>query len=182
MSRSTFQDQALRMAVAVGLAESGGNPTARNPNPPTPGCPTGSVDRGGWQLNDCYHAEVPTPAPTSSPAPRSRPTASQPPAPTGPPGSPSPAAPGRPSSPPLTAGSPPWIPPTRSAAPARRRSTGPRRAATGRPYPLPDRRVAWQHRPRRRRVIHRPGGELRSLSREARKFGITKETRAGRRQ
>jgi hypothetical protein len=53
-----FQGQALRIAVAVGLAESGGNPTARNPNPPTPGCPTGSTDRGGWQLNNCYHAEV----------------------------------------------------------------------------------------------------------------------------
>jgi len=53
-----FQGDALKTAVAVGLAESGGNPTAHNPNPPTPGCPTGSTDRGGWQLNTCYHAEV----------------------------------------------------------------------------------------------------------------------------
>src|SRR6266540_3061930 len=44
---------------AVGLAESGGNPAATRPNPPTPGCPGGSVDRGPWQLNDCYHPEVP---------------------------------------------------------------------------------------------------------------------------
>jgi hypothetical protein len=54
-----FQGNALRVAVAVGLAESRGNPTAKRPNPPTPGCPTGSLDRGGWQLNNCYHAEVP---------------------------------------------------------------------------------------------------------------------------
>ena len=53
-----FTGQALRLAVAVGLAESGGNPTARGPNPPTPGCPQGSTDRGGWQLNTCYHPEV----------------------------------------------------------------------------------------------------------------------------
>jgi hypothetical protein len=53
-----FVGQALRTAVAVGLAESGGNPHARHRNPPTPGCPGGSVDRGGWQLNSCYHPEV----------------------------------------------------------------------------------------------------------------------------
>lgn len=58
-AQAGFQGQALRVAVAVGLAESGGNPTARNPNPPTPGCPIGSTDRGAWQLNNCYHAEVP---------------------------------------------------------------------------------------------------------------------------
>ncbi len=54
-----FRGAALRVSVAVGLAESGGNVSARRPNPPTPGCPGGSVDRGPWQLNDCYHAEVP---------------------------------------------------------------------------------------------------------------------------
>ena len=53
-----FTGHGLRLAVAVGLAESGGNPTARGPNPPTPGCPAGSLDRGAWQLNNCYHAEV----------------------------------------------------------------------------------------------------------------------------
>jgi hypothetical protein len=53
-----FTGQGLRLAVAVGLAESGGNPSARGPNPPTPRCPTGSVDRGAWQLNNCYHPEV----------------------------------------------------------------------------------------------------------------------------
>ena len=53
-----FAGQTLRTAVAVGLAESGGDPDARRGNPPTPGCPAGSVDRGGWQLNSCYHPEV----------------------------------------------------------------------------------------------------------------------------
>jgi hypothetical protein len=53
-----FAGEGLRLAVAVGLAESGGNPHARNDNPPTPGCPGGSTDRGGWQLNSCYHPEV----------------------------------------------------------------------------------------------------------------------------
>jgi hypothetical protein len=53
-----FTGQGLRLAVAVGLAESGGNPTIRGPNPPTPGCPAGSTDRGAWQLNNCYHPDV----------------------------------------------------------------------------------------------------------------------------
>jgi len=57
-AQAGFTGEALRTAVAVGLAESGGNPTARRRNPPTPGCPQGSTDRGGWQLNDCYHPEV----------------------------------------------------------------------------------------------------------------------------
>jgi Lysozyme like domain len=56
--RAGFQGQTLQIAVAVGLAESGGNPGANRHNPPTPGCPDGSVDRGPWQLNDCYHPEV----------------------------------------------------------------------------------------------------------------------------
>jgi len=57
-AQAGFTGQALRLAIAVGLAESGGNPTARNLNPPTPGCPHGSTDRGAWQLNNCYHPEV----------------------------------------------------------------------------------------------------------------------------
>ncbi len=57
-AQAGFTGQGLRLAVAVGLAESGGNPTARGPNPPTPGCPAGSLDRGAWQLNNCYHPEV----------------------------------------------------------------------------------------------------------------------------
>ncbi len=57
-AQTGFSGQGLRLAVAVGLAESGGNSLARNPNPPTPGCPTGSLDRGAWQLNNCYHPEV----------------------------------------------------------------------------------------------------------------------------
>jgi hypothetical protein len=58
-AQAGFAGQGLRLAVAVGLAESGGNPTARGPNPPTPGCPAGSTDQGAWQLNTCYHPEVP---------------------------------------------------------------------------------------------------------------------------
>ncbi len=57
-AQAGFTGQGGRLAVAVGLAESGGNPAARNPNPPTPGCPAGSTDRGAWQLNTCYHPEV----------------------------------------------------------------------------------------------------------------------------
>jgi hypothetical protein len=53
-----FSGQRLRVAVAVGLAESGGNPQATSHNPPTAGCPAGSRDRGGWQLNDCHHPQV----------------------------------------------------------------------------------------------------------------------------
>jgi Lysozyme like domain len=57
-AQAGFAGQGLRLAVAVGLAESGGDPTARGLNPPTPGCPAGSTDRGAWQLNNCYHPEV----------------------------------------------------------------------------------------------------------------------------
>ena len=57
-AQAGFTGQGLRLGVAVGLAESGGNPTARGPNPPTPGCPAGSTDRGAWQLSNCYHPEV----------------------------------------------------------------------------------------------------------------------------
>ena len=53
-----FTGQRLRVAVAVGLAESAGNPAATDRNGPTPGCPDGSTDRGGWQLNTCHHPEV----------------------------------------------------------------------------------------------------------------------------
>lgn len=53
-----FTGQRLRIAVAVGLAESAGNPAATNRNGPTPACPDGSTDRGGWQLNNCHHPEV----------------------------------------------------------------------------------------------------------------------------
>jgi hypothetical protein len=46
------------VAVAVALAESSCNPTAKGSNGPTSGCPNGSVDRGLWQINSCYHSEV----------------------------------------------------------------------------------------------------------------------------
>lgn len=46
------------VAVAVCLAESGGNDKATGHNGPTRGCPNGSRDRGLWQINDCYHPGV----------------------------------------------------------------------------------------------------------------------------
>jgi hypothetical protein len=46
------------LAVAVSLAESDCTPSATGYNGPTSGCPGGSADRGAWQINDCYHAEV----------------------------------------------------------------------------------------------------------------------------
>jgi hypothetical protein len=49
---------ALTTAVAIALAESGCQPGARGSNGPTAGCPNGSLDRGLWQINDCYHYEV----------------------------------------------------------------------------------------------------------------------------
>jgi hypothetical protein len=57
-TQAGFDRAGLRLAVAVGLAESHGDPNASHHNPPTPGCPAGSTDRGAWQLNDCYHPEV----------------------------------------------------------------------------------------------------------------------------
>lgn len=53
-----FRNNGLVLATAIALAESGGNELAANHNGPTQGCPQGSVDRGLWQINDCYHAEV----------------------------------------------------------------------------------------------------------------------------
>jgi hypothetical protein len=49
---------AIVVAVAVALAESSCNPNAQNVNGPTSGCPNGSVDRGLWQINNCYHPDV----------------------------------------------------------------------------------------------------------------------------
>lgn len=45
-------------AVAVGMAESYCEPHAKGKDAPTKGCPKGSVDRGLWQINSCYHPEV----------------------------------------------------------------------------------------------------------------------------
>lgn len=49
---------ALVVAGAVGMAESGGYPDAINDNGPTDGCAYGSRDRGIWQINDCYWADI----------------------------------------------------------------------------------------------------------------------------
>lgn len=46
------------VAVAVGMAESYCEKKAAAHDPPTSGCPNGSVDRGLWQINSCYHSEV----------------------------------------------------------------------------------------------------------------------------
>ncbi len=49
IQQAGFSGQGLQNAAAVALAESGGNPQ---------GCPNGSVDRGAFQINNCYHPEV----------------------------------------------------------------------------------------------------------------------------
>lgn len=48
----------LVTAVAVALAESWCTPGARHSNPPDGSCPSGSLDRGAWQINNCYHSWV----------------------------------------------------------------------------------------------------------------------------
>lgn len=52
-----FTGPALTMAVAIALAESGGDPGARGLNRNAQGQTT-SVDRGLWQINSVYHPEV----------------------------------------------------------------------------------------------------------------------------
>lgn len=44
--------------VCIAFAESGGYDGALGYNPPTLGCPLGSIDRGILQINSCYHSEV----------------------------------------------------------------------------------------------------------------------------
>ncbi len=53
-----FQGDPLVTAVAVGLAESECRPLAMGTNGPTAGCPSGSSDRGLWQINSCYSPTV----------------------------------------------------------------------------------------------------------------------------
>lgn len=48
----------LVTAVAVALAESWCTTNAKNYNGASADCPGGSIDRGLWQINDCYHAWV----------------------------------------------------------------------------------------------------------------------------
>ncbi len=57
-SRAGFSGERLVTAVAVGMGESSCRPDAQNPNGPTKGCPNGSVDRGLWQINSCWHPSV----------------------------------------------------------------------------------------------------------------------------
>jgi hypothetical protein len=45
-------------AVAIGMAESYCTERAKHRDGPTGGCPNGSVDRGLFQINSCYHPEV----------------------------------------------------------------------------------------------------------------------------
>ncbi len=56
--RVHFTKRRAVVAVAVGMAESYCRKNAVGHNPPTSGCPDGSDDRGLWQINSCYHAEV----------------------------------------------------------------------------------------------------------------------------
>ncbi|MFV2110531.1 transglycosylase SLT domain-containing protein [Micromonospora sp. LOL_015] len=53
-----FRGSPLVTAVAVAMAESSCNPSAVGSNGPTAGCPYGSLDRGLWQINNCYHPTV----------------------------------------------------------------------------------------------------------------------------
>ncbi|MCX4471679.1 SH3 domain-containing protein [Micromonospora sp. NBC_01655] len=48
----------LVISVAVALAESQCVAGAQGNNGPTSGCPNGSLDRGAWQINNCYHSWV----------------------------------------------------------------------------------------------------------------------------
>ena len=57
-SRAGFSGEGLVTAVAVGMGESSCRPDAQNTNGPTKGCPNGSVDRGLWQINSCWHPSV----------------------------------------------------------------------------------------------------------------------------
>ena len=57
-SRAGFTGERLVTAVAVGMGESSCRPDAQNSNGPTKGCPNGSVDRGLWQINSCWHPSV----------------------------------------------------------------------------------------------------------------------------
>ena len=57
-SRAGFSGSRLVTAVAVGMAESSCRPDAYLSNGPTKGCPNGSVDRGLWQINSCWHPSV----------------------------------------------------------------------------------------------------------------------------
>lgn len=52
-----FNGTGLTMAIAVALAESGGDPNAQGQNRNGQGVVT-SVDRGLWQINSVYHPEV----------------------------------------------------------------------------------------------------------------------------
>jgi hypothetical protein len=57
-SHAGFSGDRLVTAVAVGMGESSCRPDAHNANGPTKGCPNGSVDRGLWQINNCWHPSV----------------------------------------------------------------------------------------------------------------------------
>ena len=56
-AQAGFTGDGLVMAIAVALAESGGDPSAAGKNGPSAHCPNGSTDRGLWQINDCWHPE-----------------------------------------------------------------------------------------------------------------------------
>ncbi len=57
-SRAGFSGDRLVTAIAVGMGESSCRPEAYYSNGPTKGCPNGSVDRGLWQINSCWHPSV----------------------------------------------------------------------------------------------------------------------------
>jgi len=50
-----LRGNAMIISVAISTAESGRRYWAHGHNGPTRGCSQGSIDRGLWQVNDCYH-------------------------------------------------------------------------------------------------------------------------------
>jgi hypothetical protein len=57
--RAGWRHDQLTLSVAIALAESGCVADAKGYNPPSEDCPDGSLDRGAWQINDCYWSDVP---------------------------------------------------------------------------------------------------------------------------
>lgn len=57
-SAAGWTGSTLVTSVAISLAESWCTANAQHYNGPLPGCPNGSIDRGAWQINNCYQSWV----------------------------------------------------------------------------------------------------------------------------
>lgn len=58
LSSKGFSETGLIIGSSIVLAESGGDTEALGHNVPDNNCPNGSLDRGIWQFNSCYHEDV----------------------------------------------------------------------------------------------------------------------------